>query len=170
MIAFHLPIVPPTATSQGAGKRMMIITSKKTGKPMPLFFKNKQAAQAEDDFLLLCGQHRPAEPIAGPVALYVDYVWPWRASEPAWRRALGRVAHTSRPDCSNAVKQLEDVLTKLQFWRDDSQVSCITVSKAWGDQVGIYIRIDPLPEVGKPEKPPKIPKGKKPPTEQPSLF
>ncbi len=31
------------------------------------------------------------------------------------------------------VKMLGDVLTKLQFYRDDAQVACLSVTKSWGD-------------------------------------
>ncbi len=140
MIAFHLPIIPPKSTSQGAGKRMAIIRGK------PMFFKNTAAASAEHDLLVLCAAHKPAAPIGGPVRLQVDFVWPWRANEPKKRRALKRVPHTSKPDCSNIIKLLEDCLTKLEFWRDDGLVADLRVSKAWGDKVGIYVAITPLEE------------------------
>jgi Holliday junction resolvase RusA-like endonuclease len=167
MIAFHLPIIPPKATSQGAGKRMVMVNGK------PLFFKNNKIASAEHDFLVLCSPHKPREPIAGPVTLRVDFVWPWRAGEPQWRVALGRVPHTSKPDCSNIIKTIEDCLTKLQFWNDDGQVAELNVTKGWGDKVGIYVAVIPM-EIQErpvaPPKPPKEPKRKTPPPNQPSLF
>lgn len=138
MIAFHLPIVPPKATSQGAGKRIVVVKGK------PLFFKNAKAQRAENDLTLLCSRHVPAKPMEGPLSLSIDFVFPWRASEPKKRVALGRAPHTSKPDCSNLVKMLEDCLTKLGFWRDDSQVADLHVSKAWGKAVGIYVAIRPL--------------------------
>lgn len=153
MIAFHLPIVPPKATSQSAGKRMMVVNGK------PLFFKNRQAAGAEHDYLTLCAPHKPAMPISGPVRLQVDFVFPWRKSEPAWRRALGRLPMTVKPDCSNAIKALEDCLTKLGFWDDDGQVASLAVDKAWGDRVGISIAISEIEvprRAGKPAQPQSI--------------
>ncbi|MEM9236789.1 MAG: RusA family crossover junction endodeoxyribonuclease, partial [Verrucomicrobiota bacterium] len=114
MIAFRLDMIPPKATSQSAGKR--IVMGKVKGKPKPMFFKNKKAQTAENDLMLLCSPFAPAEPLEGPLALHVDLVWPWRKSEPKYRRKLGRVPMTSKPDCSNAVKHIEDVLTKLLFW------------------------------------------------------
>lgn len=136
MIAFRLDIVPPKATSQSAGKRMAVVNGK------PMFFKNKKAQSAENDLLLLCSPHVPLEPMAGPLALHVDLEWPWRKSEPKYKRKLGRIPMTSKPDCSNAVKHIEDTLTKLQFWKDDSQVTDLRVTKGWGDRPGISIRIE----------------------------
>lgn len=139
MIAFHLPIVPPKATSQGAGKRIVVVKGK------PLFFKNAKAQSAENDLTLLCSRHVPAKPMEGPLSLSIDFVFPWRASEPKKRIVLGRVPHTSKPDCSNLVKMIEDCLTKLGFWKDDSQVADLHVSKAWGAAVGIYVAIRAVP-------------------------
>ena len=138
MITFHLPIVPPKATSQSAGKRMVIV------KGRPLFFKNKQAASAEHDYLTLCAPHRPAQPIEGAVMLSVDFVFPWRKSETKKRRSLGQVYMTTKPDCSNAIKAFEDCLTKLGYWNDDGQVADLRVTKSWGDRVGITISIASL--------------------------
>lgn len=139
MITFHLPIVPPKATSQSAGKRIVVVKGK------PMFFKSGKAQAVENDLTLLCAPHKPRQPFECPITLSVDYVFPWRKSEPKKRRALGRVPHTSKPDCSNMVKMLEDCLTKLGFWKDDSLVSDLQVTKAWGDAVGIYVRIEPKP-------------------------
>lgn len=167
MIAFHLPIVPPKATSQSAGRRMFIPKDKEgrvTGSPM--FFKNQKAAAAEHDFLMLCSPYRPSVPFLGPVSLDVDFVWPWRASEPEWRKRLGRVHHTSKPDCSNAIKQIEDVLTKLQFIKDDGQVAILTVSKGWGDRIGIFIKLTPLAEPTRQNAKPMLDKA----DDHPSFF
>ncbi len=142
MVSFHLPIIPPKATSQGAGKRIAVINGR------PMFFKNQKAVSAEHDLLMLCAPHTPQERLEGPVVLDVEFVWPWRKSEPKRRLAMGRAHHTSKPDCSNIIKQLEDVLTKLQFWTDDGQVADLRVSKFWGDTPGIRVSIaelDPAP-------------------------
>lgn len=138
MIAFHLPIVPPKATSQGAGKRIVI----KDGRPM--FFKNDKATGSENDLTLLCSEYRPAAPLIGPIKLQVDFVFPWRKSESKWRRNLGRVPMDARPDCDNLVKMIADVLTKLSFYEDDGQVTSLEVSKAWGDRVGINVALTPI--------------------------
>ena len=140
MISFFLPIIPPKATSQGAGKRILVVRGR------PMFFKSKQAKDAEGDLMSLCAPYAPDEPLQGAVALYVDFVFPWRKSEPKRRLALGRVPHTSRPDCSNLIKMIEDVLTKLRFWADDSCIAQLTISKAWGDRVGISVQIRQIAE------------------------
>jgi Holliday junction resolvase RusA-like endonuclease len=95
------------------------------------------------------------------VNLHIDFVWPFRKSEPAWRVALGRVPHTVKPDCSNMVKQTEDVMTKLDFWEDDGQVCNLSVSKAWGTHFGINVRIEELELPKRPKPPPKVKRDRK---------
>jgi Holliday junction resolvase RusA-like endonuclease len=133
MIEFHLPIIPPKTTSQT--KRLVMVAGK------PRFFHKASHQDAESDLLTLCAPYTPDEPMHGPVALEVGFVFPWRKSEPRKERAQGWKYHTVRPDAGNLVKLLEDVLTKLQFWGDDSQVAHQTVIKYWGDKPGIHVLI-----------------------------
>jgi Holliday junction resolvase RusA-like endonuclease len=82
--------------------------------------------------------------MAGPVALSVRFVFPWRKSESKARRALGIVPCDTRPDCDNMVKLVADVLTHLRFYQDDGQIAKLHVEKAWGDEVGITITIQTI--------------------------
>jgi Holliday junction resolvase RusA-like endonuclease len=132
-IEFHLPIVPPKATSQT--KRLLIIKGK------PMFFHKKEHQIAENDLTLLCSKHVPEQPIAGPVMLSVRFVFPWRKSEKKSVVAQGYAPHTSRPDLSNMIKLIEDVLTRLGFWNDDSQIARLDISKHWGNMPGITVTI-----------------------------
>ena len=133
MIAFHLPITPPKATSQT--KRLVMVGGR------PRFFAKKEHQSAENDLTLLCSPYAPPTPLTGPVSLAVAFTFPWRKSETKKRIALGTVPNDCRPDCDNLVKLVGDVLTKLRFYGDDGQVSDLHVTKAWGDRVGINIRI-----------------------------
>jgi Holliday junction resolvase RusA-like endonuclease len=136
MISFHLPIIPPKATSQT--KRLVMIGGK------PRFFATKGHQEAEHSLLALCAQHAPSDPLQGPLRLDVQFVFPWRKSETKRRRALGIIPCDTRPDCDNLVKLVADVLTKLRFYGDDGQIADLSVSKAWGDRVGITINISSL--------------------------
>jgi hypothetical protein len=74
-------------------------------------------------------------PFAGPVAVRIRFVWPYRAAE---RKAVVRngleVPHVTRPDLDNvAIKPLLDMLEQAQvFARGDAQVAELHASKAWG--------------------------------------
>ena len=114
MIYFHLPIVPSKVTSQT--KRLVMVGGK------PMFFAKKDHQSAENDLLLLCSAHVPFYPIIGPVILTVKFVFPWKKNETKRNIARVIIPNSTRPDCDNLVKLVGDVLTKLQFYKDDGQV------------------------------------------------
>jgi len=135
-LRFFVPCIPPKATSQQKG--IMMIGGK------PRHFKKAHVREAEDTITSLFAEHRPDMPFQGAVKLTVYWTYPWRKSEPKKNRAGGRKWCDTRPDCSNIVKMVEDCLTRLNFWNDDSQVAALHVEKGWGDAPGIGIRIEEL--------------------------
>ena len=100
------------------------------------------AAKAMLDAVLL--PYQPSAPLHGPVSLVVEFTWPWRVSDSQRVRRCGRVPHTSRPDCSNVLKTLEDRLVALRFLEDDAHVVEVTVRKWFGDTPGIAVCIAPM--------------------------
>jgi Holliday junction resolvase RusA-like endonuclease len=135
-MAFRLNCVPPTANHQ----RKRIV---KIGKFSRLADKPELvAAKAMLDELLL--PHQPPAPVPGPYVMTLEFTWPWRASESKRVRALGRIPHTSRPDCSNLTKTIEDRLVALRFMDDDNAVVDLRVRKFWGDDPGIVVAIATL--------------------------
>lgn len=103
-----------------------------------------QVAEAARPFL-------PAEPIAGPLALYIDFWLPRPSGHfVASKRERGLKAgapefHTSRGDVDNYSKAVMDALTILRLWQDDGQVADLTVSKRYEDPAtgpGALIRIE----------------------------
>ncbi len=135
-LAFFVACVPPRTSHHH--KRIVRIGqfSRLADKPELV------QAKATLDALLL--PHQPLVPVFGPVRLDLEFTWPWRQSEPKRTRLLGRVPHTSKPDCSNVLKTLEDRLVALRFIGDDANVVEVTVRKWWGDEPGIRITITPL--------------------------
>ncbi|OSH08179.1 endodeoxyribonuclease RusA [Enterococcus faecalis] len=39
---------------------------------------------------------------------------------------------------------MQDCMTKLNFWKDDSYVVSLIVEKFWADVPGIYIRVEAI--------------------------
>jgi Holliday junction resolvase RusA-like endonuclease len=82
--------------------------------------------------------HRIASPIGGPIRLTIHAVFSPPKSETSTRskaarfEALGLVPKTSKPDCSNLAKTLEDRLVALGFIEDDKAVYSLQVLKFWG--------------------------------------
>ena len=136
-VAFRLDCIPPTATAQQKGAFVC------GGRVR--FFTKKKVRESENFLAALCSMHKPDVPFSGPVAVTVRWTFPWRKSERKRVVAAGvPVPHTSRPDLDNLEKNLLDVLTRLNFWTDDSLVAEKATSKFWGPNPGIDVAIRPL--------------------------
>lgn len=125
MIAFMIPGNPPTATAQQKGQ------NRRTG----LYYKPPELRDAEQKYLAYAAQHRPPEPIQGPVELHVVFGY----------QATGKHKHgepkVTRPDTDNAIKAVKDALTKARYWKDDAQVAVEIVKKVWVDVPGIAVTV-----------------------------
>ena len=88
-------------------------------------------------------QHKPAEPIAGPVRLRLCFY----LARPKGHYTGGKIErglrataphyHTGKPDADNLAKAVMDALTQCGwFWLDDAQVSVLTAIKRYGDITG----------------------------------
>lgn len=135
-----LPCIPPTATAQQKGVRII----RKGGKAIPMFYTKKKVKEAGAVFTSVFGPIAPKAPFEGPLALLIDYVTPWRAGESKSNKAIGRIPKDTAPDCSNIIKELEDVLTGLNFWKSDGQIAELTVRKFWGTETGIRIIVSSI--------------------------
>lgn len=135
-MCFRLACVPPRTAHHA--KRIVRVGqfSRLADKP------ELQAAKVMLDALLL--PHQPLAPLVGPVVLELEFTWPWRASESQRSRARGRQPMTSRPDVDNASKTLTDRLMALRFIEDDAAVVELHVTKWWGPEAGIAVRIRPF--------------------------
>ena len=94
-------------------------------------------------------QHRPAEPITGPVRLRINFAMPrpkghYTAGKPERGLKAGAPErHVGKPDADNLAKAVMDALTQCGwFWRDDCQVAVLTVVKGFGENsTGAHIEI-----------------------------
>lgn len=93
---------------------------------------------------------RPETPITGPVAVAVRiYKTPPKSlSKKRLAAALaGDLKPTTKPDCSNILKGIEDALNGL-IWRDDSQIVDLQASKHYSDRPRVDVEIWELEGVG----------------------
>lgn len=142
-ISFFVPCLPPKTTAQQKGAFAM------PGGGIRFYEKSKVRSAREE----LCGYLRPyvpAVPLDGPLTCEIEFIWPWRKSEKkANVNSFQRIPMDTKPDCSNIVKMIEDVMTGLRYWNDDSQVSCLKVSKWWGAEPGIRVSVGyAMPKIG----------------------
>ncbi len=128
--------VPPSATHQAKKIIRLGKFARLADKPELI-----SAQQTIDDLLL---PHQTGQTLIGPVKLSLSFTWPWRANETRRSRQRGWVPKTTKPDCSNLAKMIEDRLVALRFIEDDAKVYELHVAKSWGDRPGIGIGIVPF--------------------------
>lgn len=80
--------------------------------------------------------HEQIVPFEGAVFLRVTFVYSIKD-----RKKWGQ-PKTSRPDCDNLVKLLQDVLTDLCFYKDDSQITHLEVRKMYGENPCVYVHME----------------------------
>ena len=131
---FELNIVPPKGTAQQKGAFVM------NGKVR--FFEKAKVRSAREILFSALEPYQPAEPLANAVSLTVKYCFPYRKTEKkATIKNSLQVAHTVRPDLDNLEKLLLDVMTSLQFWKDDSQICDKHTQKFFAPQGKIVIEV-----------------------------
>ena len=137
---FKLKMIPPTATAQQKGERVV-------GGYIH-HYKKKNVAQAEAIIRDALLPYVPEEPITDrPVCLHVRWMFPYTKSARKHNPGMYRWKIT-RPDTDNLNKMLKDVLTELGYWDDDAQVASEIIEKFWADVPGIYIDIIELEDMG----------------------
>lgn len=103
-------------------------------------YKTKALKQWEQTLANAMEAMVPASPIQGPVKLAVSFRY-----KPSRTKDLMKWKVT-RPDTDNMVKTLKDVMSRLHFWNDDSQVCYELTAKGWGHDPGILILVEELGE------------------------
>lgn len=124
-----IPIVP--AAQKRSRSRAF---RNRAGNMVATNYKDPKQRAYEDTFRsLLLGKVPDGCPVRGPVSISVTAVMPVPKS---WskKRTIdaieGRVAHTSKPDVDNLIKQM-DCLTGT-LWIDDAQIVSMTARKRYG--------------------------------------
>lgn len=119
---------PPTVTHQ---EKQVNFKTKTFYEPEEL----KIARQKLTDNL---ARFRPQRKLRGPLRLYVKWCYPLRNT-----KTDGQYKDT-KPDLDNAQKLLQDCMTGVGFWVDDSQIASLICEKFWAETPGIYIRLEKL--------------------------
>jgi len=131
-----IPCVPPKATHQGSA----MILRRRDGTPFVGKASNSAGAKAKKTLLTLLLCHAPKRSFEGPTEVEVKLVFPWRKSEPKKNKALGIMPMVTKPDLDNLSKMIVDSMADANWFAGgDQQVHLLTLSKWWGDEVGITI-------------------------------
>jgi len=126
--------VPGEAVGKGAPRFV-----RATGRVYPSTKSAQWMARVQDIALMAA----PEEPWTGPVSVEIEVARPLlkSMSKAARARALaGELLPTSKPDCSNYAKGVEDALSGVIFG-DDAQVVELVVRKRYGVSAGTRIRV-----------------------------
>ena len=97
-------------------------------------------------FLAKAMQHRPSTPIDAPIYLKLEFFFQrpknhYRTGAKAGiLKDNAPVWHTKTPDADNLVKFVCDALNKI-FWRDDSLICALSVTKRFSDTPRIRLKI-----------------------------
>ena len=136
MINIILNCIPPKHTAQASNK----ILKTKDGR----YFVGKQsssnARKTQNELFALLEPHIPEKPLDKPLSVDVKWVYPFRKSEPKKNRLCEKFCDT-RPDIDNLCKLLFDIMTRLGFWLDDSQIAKLNFIKVWDECPRIEIKI-----------------------------
>lgn len=132
-----IPIPPYSVTAQMA-QRYRISRGKLMG------YKDKRYKDAERAMIAHLSEHRPIEPLSGPLHAEIVLVFPFKKSETQARKRLGSVPHDKRPDLDNLSKLYCDVLVKAGIITDDGAISDLVLRKRWQEVPFIYYEIEQI--------------------------
>lgn len=130
MIEFFMNMIPPETTHQQ--KKVHVVKNK------PIFYEPDDLKKAREKLMAHLSKYVPKEKMMGPVGMTVKWCFPTTGDH-----QNGEYKWT-KPDLDNSNKLLQDCLTKLGFWKDDSYVVSLIAEKFWSDIPGIYIRIEAI--------------------------
>lgn len=129
-LEFFLHMNPPKSTYQEKGINWKAKTQ----------YSKPNASDARAKLRAHLVSHIPDEPFTGPIRLTI--IWGFLAKG----NHEFNTWYTDKPDLDNAQKAIQDVMTELGFWKDDSQVVSLQTSKIWTWHPGISIWIEQLSE------------------------
>ena len=99
-------------------------------------FKSSGQRANERTLDALLAPYVPKQPLDGPVALeFIASMPVLRSASKRARAAMlsGFLLPTKKPDLDNLAKQLQDAMTRLQFWRDDRQIVRLVCEKRYAE-------------------------------------
>ena len=131
---FKLKMIPPTATAQQKGERVV--------NGYIRHYKKKNVAAAEAVLRDALLPYVPEAPIENTgIRFEASWLFPYLKS--AKKHRPGQIMHKiTRPDTDNLNKMLKDVMTDMGFWKDDALICTEIITKAYSDEPGIIISVE----------------------------
>ncbi len=129
-LQFFLPMHIPTVTHQE--KKVHVVKGK------PVYYEPPELKDAREKFMAYLSLHRPDEKLQGVIRLSTKWFFP------VTKGHKNGEYKTTKPDTDNLIKLFKDVMTKLGYWNDDSQVASEFTEKFYGNTEGIFVQITTL--------------------------
>lgn len=99
------------------------------------YYQKRTVSDAEKVYALYLKTMRPEEPMTGAIELDLIFYFP--ANKP---HKNGQ-AKVTRSDVDNLAKLPIDIMTRLGYWNDDSQIFDLRIAKFYADQPGLEVVI-----------------------------
>ncbi|MBQ5399334.1 MAG: RusA family crossover junction endodeoxyribonuclease [Ruminococcus sp.] len=128
---FFIPMKTPTITFQK--KRL---GTRKNGKAY--IYSDDSVREVKASLLSRLAPFVPERPYSGAVLLLVKWLFPLKGNHRDGEYKI------SKPDTDNLEKLLKDIMTELDFWKDDAQVCSEHIEKFWAANSGIFIQIEEI--------------------------
>lgn len=125
------------------GDRTRVAYSK-SGKPFVAHAPDAKVKQDATNLAALMAPYVPPEPLEGPLLLCLAFEYPFNKSHGKRKRDLGILYKPTKPDLTNLIKQVEDVMQSSRFFINDSQIAATFAGKAHRKAARLRVRLLPL--------------------------
>lgn len=134
----ELDIIPPKNTGQSA-KRLGSIRGR------AMMFETKESKDTKAMYMALLYEKKPTEPFDVSISVEYKFYFPYNSTvKKSIQKQKLIIPKTTKPDWDNIPKQIQDVMTRLQFWTDDALIYKGTCSKWFAPEGKIVIEITPF--------------------------
>ena len=134
----ELDIITPKNTGQSA-KRLGRIHGR------AMMFETKESKDTKAMYMALLYEKKPPNPFDAPISVEYKFYFPYNSTvKKSIQNQELIIPKTTKPDWDNIPKQIQDVMTRLQFWTDDALIYKGTCSKWFAPHGKITIEITPL--------------------------
>lgn len=93
------------------------------------FFTCPKARKYVNSVISYVQPYAPPELLEGALMLDVVLFFPFNKTEPKKNKIWGWLFRTTKPDCDNCLKPIQDALEKAGFYKNDSQISRVISTK-----------------------------------------
>ena len=111
-------------------------------------YKDEKQVDYENIIAMYLKEKQPKQPIEGMVKLFIKAHLPIPKSKPKWWKLAAErqlLLPTTKPDCSNVLKNIEDIMKTIQYFHDDAQIVMARCEKFYSNNPCWEIRLEYIP-------------------------